>query len=55
LTTGVLLENGKALEVRLNSRKQDFCDLEVSVGEVGKKCRLFDANFEKKGRFNYAA
>ena len=40
LTTGILLENGKPLETRLNSRRQDVLDLEVSVGEVAKKCRL---------------
>jgi hypothetical protein len=40
LNVGVLLENGKALETRLNSRRQDILDLEVRVGEVGKKCRL---------------
>jgi IS4 transposase len=31
LTTEVLLGNGKALETRLNSRRQDILELEVSV------------------------
>ncbi len=48
LTTGVLLDNGKALEIRLNSRKQDVLDLEVSVGEVGKKCRLIAVRADGK-------
>jgi len=48
LTTGVLLENGKALETRLNSRRQDVLDLEVSVGEVGKKCRLIAVRADQK-------
>ena len=48
LTTGVLLKNGKALETRLNSRRQDVLDLEVSVGEVGKKCRLVAVRADPK-------
>lgn len=48
LTTGVLLENGKSLETRLNSRKQDIHELEVSVGNVGKKCRLVAVRAEAK-------
>lgn len=48
LTTGVLLENGKALETRLNRRRQDVLDLEVSVGEVGKKCRLIAVRADQK-------
>jgi len=48
LTTGVLLEKGKALETRLNRRRQDVLDLEVSVGEVGKKCRLIAVRADQK-------
>jgi len=40
LSTGVLLENGKALETRLRSRKQDILDLKVHVGGQKKSCRL---------------
>ncbi|MFT6865077.1 MAG: hypothetical protein ACJAVK_003649 [Akkermansiaceae bacterium] len=47
-TTGVLLENGKALETRLNSRGQDVLDLEVSVGEVAKRCRLIAVRADEK-------
>jgi hypothetical protein len=48
LTTGVLLENGKPLETRLNSRKQDILDLKISVGEVAKKCRLIAVRADEK-------
>jgi hypothetical protein len=48
LTTGVLLENGKALETRINSRGQDVLDLEVSVGEVAKRCRLMAVRADEK-------
>jgi len=48
LTTGVLLENAKPLETRLNSRRQDILDLEVSVGDIGKKCRLVAVRADAK-------
>ena len=40
LTTGVVLENTKALETRLRSRKKDILYLIVQVGDVKKSCRL---------------
>ena len=40
LTTGVVLEDGRTLEKYLKSFRGDMIDLEVIVGQQGKKCRL---------------
>ncbi len=48
LTTGVIFENGKALETRLRSRSHDVLDLQVSVGEQKKICRLIAVRADEK-------
>jgi len=48
LTTNVLLENGKALEKLLHSRKYDVLDIRVRVGEQGKDCRLLAVRAEEQ-------
>jgi hypothetical protein len=40
LTTGVMLAEGRSLEKHLKSFRGDIIDLDVIVGEQGKKCRL---------------
>jgi hypothetical protein len=40
LTTGVTLENGKALETALRTKKMAVLDLPVVAGHQGKACRL---------------
>lgn len=40
LTTGVILTAGDKLEKRLRTSRQPIIDLDVLVGEHGKKCRL---------------
>ncbi|MEX1116535.1 MAG: IS4 family transposase [Akkermansiaceae bacterium] len=40
LTTGVMLADGRSLERYLKSFRGDIIDLDVIVGEQGKKCRL---------------
>lgn len=40
LTAGVLLADGRDLETYLKSFRGNFIDLDVIVGEQGKKCRL---------------
>ena len=40
LTTGVLLADGRTLEKYLKGCRKDIIDLDVIVGEQGKKCRL---------------
>lgn len=40
LTTGVMLGDGRSLEIYLKSFRGDIIDLDVSVGAQGKKCRL---------------
>ena len=48
LTTGVILEYAKALQIRLRSRRQDILDLTIRVGDVKKKCRLIAVQADKK-------
>ncbi len=48
LTTGVIFENGKALETRLRSRSHNVLDLQVSVGEQKKICRLIAVRADEK-------
>ena len=48
LTTGVVFENGKALETRLKSRNQDIYDLTVRAGEGKKRCRLIAVRADEK-------
>lgn len=48
LTTGITLENAKALETRLNSRRQDILDLTIRVGGAQKSCRLIAVRADKK-------
>ena len=40
LTTGVMLADGRSLETYLKSFRGDIIELDVIVGEQGKKCRL---------------
>lgn len=40
LTTGAMLADGRTLEKHLQSFRGDIIDLDVIVGEQGKKCRL---------------
>ena len=40
LTTGVMIADGRSMEIYLKSFRGDIIDLDVIVGEQGKKCRL---------------
>lgn len=48
LTTSVTLLNGKQLEKLLKSSKADVVDLEVKVGNEGKRCRLVAVRASQK-------